>query len=77
MHLTLNCCVINQFKMLEYYRVCSAFESVYALHLSVIYYFSDGLKSVICRILSAAIINVIHTNKYKVDKEPLTTDIPV
>ncbi len=39
MHLTLNCSVINRSKMLEYYRVCSAFESVYVLHLSVIYYF--------------------------------------
>ncbi len=47
MHLTLKCCVINQFKMLEYYRVCSAFESVYALHLSAIYYFLDGFKSVV------------------------------
>jgi hypothetical protein len=39
MNLTLNYCVINRFKVLEYYRVCSAFESVYALYLSVISYF--------------------------------------
>ncbi len=29
----------NRFKMLEYYRVCSTFESVFALPLDVIYYF--------------------------------------
>ncbi len=39
MHLTANGCVINRFEMLEYYRVCSTFESVYALPLSVIYDF--------------------------------------
>jgi hypothetical protein len=39
MHLTLNGCVENRFKMLEYQSVCSAFESVFALPLSVIYYF--------------------------------------
>ncbi len=39
MHLTPNGCVINRFEMLEYYRVCSTFESVYALPLSVIYDF--------------------------------------
>ena len=39
MHLTPNGCVKNRFEMLEYYRVCSAFESVFALPLDVIYYF--------------------------------------
>ena len=39
MHLTPNGCVNNRFKMLEYYRVCSTFESVFALPLDVIYYF--------------------------------------
>jgi hypothetical protein len=39
MHLTPNGCVTNRFEMLEYYRVCSTFESVCALPLGVIYYF--------------------------------------
>jgi hypothetical protein len=30
--------------MLEYLRVCSAFESVCALPLNVIYYFLDSFK---------------------------------
>jgi hypothetical protein len=29
----------NRFKMLEFYRVCSAFESVFAATLGVTYYF--------------------------------------
>ena len=39
MYLTPNSCVEDRFKMLEYYRVCSTFESVFALLLSVISYF--------------------------------------
>ena len=39
MHLTPKSIVVNQFKMFEYYRVCSTFELVYAAPLDVIYYF--------------------------------------
>ena len=39
MRLTPKGCVENRFKMLEYYRVCSTFESVFAVPLSVIRYF--------------------------------------
>jgi elongation factor P--beta-lysine ligase len=47
MHLTSKGCVKNQFKMLEYYRVCATFESardelsrvVFALPLGLVYYF--------------------------------------
>ena len=39
MHLTPKGCVATLFKMLTYYRVCSAFESGCALPLNVIYYF--------------------------------------
>jgi hypothetical protein len=39
MYLTPNGCVPNRLKMLEYSRVYSAFESVCALPLDVIYYF--------------------------------------
>jgi hypothetical protein len=39
MHLTPKGFVVNRFKILEYYRVCSAFESVYVAPLNVIYYF--------------------------------------
>jgi hypothetical protein len=41
MHLTLNSRVADLLKMLTYYAVCSAFSSVGALLLSVIYYFLD------------------------------------
>ena len=39
MHLTLKGFVENQFKILEYYRVCSVFKLVFAAPLSVTYYF--------------------------------------
>ena len=39
MHLTPKAFVKNRFKMLEYESVCSAFESIFALPLGVIYYF--------------------------------------
>jgi hypothetical protein len=39
MYLTPNGIVKNQFKILEYYRVCSVFESVFAAPLGVIYIF--------------------------------------
>ncbi len=38
MHLTPKGIVANRFKMLEYCRVCSTFESVFALPLAVICY---------------------------------------
>ena len=44
MHLTLNGFVKNRFKMLEYCRVCSTFESVFASPLNVIYYFEIGFS---------------------------------
>lgn len=34
--------VENRFKMLVYFRVCSAFESVFAVPLGVIRYFKDS-----------------------------------
>ncbi len=39
MHLTPKGSVKNRFKMLEYWRVWSTFESVFVLPLGVIYYF--------------------------------------
>jgi hypothetical protein len=39
MHLTLKGCVANQFEMLAYYRVCSAFESICAVPVNVTYDF--------------------------------------
>mgnify|MGYP005810678563 CR=1 len=44
MHLTPKGCVENRFKMLEYERVCSTFESVFALPLDVIWYFGNRLS---------------------------------
>jgi hypothetical protein len=39
MHLTPKGFVVNRLKILEYYRVCSVFESFYVAPLSVTYYF--------------------------------------
>lgn len=39
MHLMPNGSVKNRSKMLEYYRVCFTFESVFVLPLGMIYYF--------------------------------------
>jgi hypothetical protein len=47
MHLTLKGGVANRFKMLTYLRVCSAFESVCALPLSVIYNFETASTKLI------------------------------
>ena len=42
MHLTLKGFVANRFKILEYLRVCSVFESVCVAPLNLIYYFLDS-----------------------------------
>ena len=39
MYLTPKGCVTDRFEMLEYLRVYSAFESIYALLLNASYYF--------------------------------------
>ena len=44
MHLTPNGCVANRFKMLEYCRVCSAFDSVCACPWTLPAIFETALR---------------------------------